>query len=135
MYIKNRVNYSEKRQAIYDILSASREHPSAEWVYNAMKPSFPSLTLATVYRNIARFRRDGSVRPLAVVGGQERFDGDLSEHAHFICDKCGAVFDLDIPLPGDIGSSAEEEGFRVSVRQLFLRGSCPACAAKDDETG
>ena len=129
-----RINYSEKRQAIYDLLVGTSVHPSAEWIYNALKPRFPRLTLATVYRNIVRFEREGRVRPLAVVNGQERFDGNLSEHAHFICDKCGAVFDLDIPLPDDLGSSVRQDGFRVDIRQLLLRGRCPACAAEADKS-
>ena len=132
---KKRINYSEKRQAIYDLLSETREHPSAEWIYNTLKPRFPRMTLATVYRNIARFKREGSVMPLGVVNGQECFDGDISEHAHFICGKCSAIFDLDIPLPDDIGSSVAQKGFRVDIRQLLLRGRCPACAAKEDKTG
>ena len=129
--MKARINYSEKRQAIIDLFSETSEHPSAEWIYNSLKPKFPRLTLATVYRNIARFKKDGAVRSLAVVDGHERYDGNLSEHAHFICDMCGSVSDLDIPLPDDIGAYVELEGYRVAVRQLFLRGRCPSCAAKE----
>ena len=121
-------NYSKKRQAIYEYLIEANEHPAAEWIYSALKPRFARLSLGTVYRNLMRFKDEGKLRSIAVVDGQERFDGDTSEHAHFICESCGAVIDLDVPLPEGIGSSIEKSGFQVSARQLFLRGHCPSCA-------
>jgi len=128
--MKNRPKFSEKRQAILEILRETTEHPSAESIYYTLKPRFPRLSLGTVYRNLQGFKKDGEARALAVVNGQERFDGDISEHAHFICDKCSAIVDLDISLPDDIGSSARQDGFQVTSRQLFLHGQCPKCAYK-----
>ena len=128
--MKTRKKYSEKRQAILDILRDTTEHPSAEQIFQSLKPRFPRLSLGTVYRNLQGFKREGSACSLAVVDGQERFDGNMLEHAHFICEKCGDIVDLNIPLPDDIGSSARLSGFQVTVRQLFLRGRCPKCADK-----
>jgi len=121
--------FSEKRHAILEVLM-TQGHPSAESIYHALKPRFPRLSLGTVYRTLQRFKREGLLRGLAVVAGQERFDGDTSEHAHFICDTCNAICDVNIPLPDDIEKSVKEDGFQVYVRQLFLRGRCPQCAKK-----
>ncbi|MCL2162802.1 MAG: transcriptional repressor [Oscillospiraceae bacterium] len=110
-------------------LHETSAHPSAEQVYYALKSHYPRLSLGTVYRNLQRLKQEGMVRSIAVVNGQERFDGDVSEHAHFICDKCSAVIDLDIPLPDDLGASVKQDGFLLTARQLFLRGLCPECVA------
>jgi len=131
--MKKRRHYSEKRQAIFDTLAATKEHPSAEVIYNSLKLRYPKLSLGTVYRNLMRFKQEGTVQYLTVVDGQERFDGNTSEHAHFICDKCGAVVDLDIPLPDGINRPAEQGGFEISFRQLFLHGLCPACVVKKQQ--
>jgi len=133
--MKNRINFSKKREAIIDVLRETTEHPSAEQIYNTLKPSYSRLSLGTVYRNIQGFKNDGTVRSLAVVDGQEHFDANTSEHAHFICDECGAIVDLNIPLPDDIGSSVKQDGFLVSVRLLFLRGLCPKCVAQASGNG
>ena len=129
--MNNRINFSKKRQAILDTLCETRVHPSAEWIHGALRPNFPSISLGTVYRNLLRFKAEGTVLTLAVVDGQERFEGNTAEHAHFICDNCGGIFDLDIPLPDDIGAKVEQDGYHLVRRQLFLRGCCPACAAKE----
>ena len=129
--MRKTMNYSEKRQAILDTLHATKEHPSAEMIYHSLKPRFPRLSLGTVYRNLQEFKRDRAAVSIAVVDGQERVDGNTSEHTHFICDKCSAVIDLDIPIPADIGNNAIDDGYQVTARQLFLRGSCPKCASKE----
>lgn len=118
--------HSRKRDAILACLQTTKSHPSAEWIYAQLKPQIPDLSLGTVYRNLAEFRRDGTVISVGTVGGTERFDADLTPHAHFICDVCGEVFDLGIAeppaCPGDCG---EVRGF-----SLIYHGVCKACAEK-----
>jgi len=127
---KKIINYGKKQQAILDILSDTRLHPSADWIYSALKPSYPNISMGTVYRNLAKFKAEGTVRSLEVVDGQEHYDGNIAEHTHFICDYCGAIYNLDIAVPYEIYANLEQEGFWVSRRQLFLRGRCPACTVK-----
>ena len=86
---------SKKRDAIREILLASYDHPSVEEIYRRLKPDIPDLSLGTVYRNLALFREEGKAMSVATVAGQERFDGRTHPHAHFICEKCGRVDDVD----------------------------------------
>ena len=48
--------YSKKREAILDVIRSSDAHPSAEWIYQALKPAHPDLSLGTVYRNLLFFQ-------------------------------------------------------------------------------
>ena len=50
---------SKKRQALLDALCASHEHPTAEMLYNALKPMIPELSLGTVYRNLGVLVEEG----------------------------------------------------------------------------
>ena len=58
----NTTRHSPKREAILECLRSTTCHPSAEWVYSQLKPRIPDLSLATVYRNLARFRAEGAVQ-------------------------------------------------------------------------
>ena len=89
-----KTRYSPKREAILSCIRSTDCHPSAEWVYGMLKPQIPDLSLATGYRNLAKFRQDGMIQVIGNVDGHERYDGDLSPHAHFICRECGKVADL-----------------------------------------
>ena len=81
-------NFSAKREAIYKLLVSAKNHPTAEWVYESLKPEIPDLSLGTVYRNISVFREMGLIKSIGIFNGQERFDADMSQHSHFICTEC-----------------------------------------------
>ena len=62
--------YSKKREAILDVIRGTDAHPSAEWIYQALKPAHPDLSLGTVYRNLLFFQRQGTIQSVGVVHGQ-----------------------------------------------------------------
>lgn len=86
--------FSRKREALYNALRATTVHPTAEWLYAALRPEYPDLSLGTVYRNLKKFCAEGKARSVGVINGQEHFDGDTSAHSHFVCDCCGRVLDI-----------------------------------------
>lgn len=86
--------HSKKRQAILDAICSTNSHPSAEWIYSKLKDEYPKLSLGTVYRNIALFKKMGEIVCVDTVDGQERYDGDISQHSHFICSSCGCIVDI-----------------------------------------
>ena len=121
---------SKKRQAIYDAVCASREHPSAEMVYGWLKPDIPDLSLGTVYRNLNLLTRQGMLIRVGHVEGQERYDGCTQPHAHFVCTRCGAVLDVpDLPAP-DLSRVEALLGGRVESHILRFTGVCRSCCEK-----
>lgn len=70
--------HSRKRDAILACLRSTTCHPTAEWVYQQLKPAIPDLSLGTVYRNLSMFKDEGLVISVGTVGGLERFDGNTS---------------------------------------------------------
>lgn len=129
--MQKRQNFSRKRKAILDVISGTTTHPTAEWVYQKLKPDYPDLSLGTVYRNITRFKEDGLIVSVGVFNGQERFDGTVEPHDHFVCECCGAVLDLsEAVLPGSVDRQvAARYGVEVTSHSLVFRGRCPECAA------
>ena len=99
-----RQNFSRKRAAILAALRETRCHPTAEWVYRTLKPQYPDLSLATVYRNLNHLRETGQVVSLGSIGGYERFDGELRPHAHLICQGCGGRLRIPAATDGDLDS-------------------------------
>lgn len=127
--------YSKKREAILEKIRSTTEHPSAEWVYAELKPSIPDLSLATVYRNIAAFVKDGTIISVGVVNGQERYDGTTHDHAHFVCTHCGCV--QDIPVPESDYSYIDSMVTKTNQVQIFrheltFRGLCSACSTPNN---
>ena len=124
-----------KRDAILTCLRQTTVHPSAEWVYNQLKPELPDLSLGTVYRNLALFKEQGLITSLGTVGGVERFDGNTAPHVHFVCSECGGVLDLQgVAVPAELQSAvANTTGGEVTGCQLTFTGVCMACQNLNEE--
>jgi Fur family peroxide stress response transcriptional regulator len=129
--------HSKKRDAILELIRSATSHPGAQWVYDRLKAEIPGLSLATVYRNIKLFQREGSVMSVGVVDGEERFDGRVEPHPHFVCACCGRVMDYDTPeLPSEFFRILEhledavhtQSGFVVDYRRTVFNGLCAECS-------
>ena len=121
--------YSRQRERIYQAVHASREHPSAQMVYDLLREEMPRLSLGTVYRNLHQMAQEGMLQELE--GPAARFDACLAPHAHIRCTCCGRVMDLSaLEEPAPVRSAAEA-GWQVERYSLMLEGICPACAGKD----
>ncbi|MBE6934067.1 MAG: transcriptional repressor [Ruminococcaceae bacterium] len=124
-----------KRDAILTCLRQTKVHPSAEWVFEQLKPEIPDLSLGTVYRNLALFKEQGLVRSLGTVNGVERFDGDTRSHIHFVCGHCGTVADLEgLPNLSGLQAAAEKDlGSRIDGCQITFTGTCRDCIHEKKE--
>lgn len=129
--------YSRKRDAILSCIRGTDCHPTADWIYQRLRPEIPDLSLGTVYRNLTVFREEGLVQSVGTVNGLEHFDGNVMPHSHFVCSCCGRFLDLpDVNLPasllekaGDsVGGSIESWGLRFS-------GVCGSCAKSSANRG
>ena len=103
--------HSKKRDAILECIRNSRIHPSAEWIYQS-----------------------GEIVCVATVHGVERLDADTHPHAHFICEKCGAVMDIELPVDLLREELRERYGCDVRRSDLLFHGICQSCGkeAKED---
>ena len=125
--------HSKKRDAILSCIRNSKTHPSAEWIYTQLKPEHPDLSLGTVYRNLALFRESGEIVSVANVHGVERLDAYTEPHAHFICDQCDAVIDVDIPMEDLRTVLQKQYGCEVQRSSMILHGLCECCKEKVSE--
>ena len=118
-----------KRNAILAYLRQTDSHPSAEMVYNHLKPEFPDLSLGTVYRNLSMFKNRGEIVSLGAVNGVERFDGNTMPHVHFVCTGCDGVADLPkVAVPEALNQEVTAQtGGEINTCQLTFVGRCKNC--------
>ena len=119
--------HSRKRDAILSVIRSTGSHPSADWVFDQVRREYPDISLATVYRNLAEFKRDGLVRTVCHIDGQDRFDGDVSEHSHFICTRCGSVIDIFDKFSFPLSDLSERTGLDIERFETSFYGVCPTC--------
>lgn len=131
----NNVRQSKKRDAMLSLLRQTTCHPSADWVYRQMRAEYPDLSLGTVYRNLNQLCEHGLIRRVGAVNGQERYDGVLAPHSHFICKRCGAILDLPVQSPGEsyLDAVAVQYGFQAEACEFIVRGRCGRCVSEQSD--
>lgn len=123
--------HSETRDIIYEYLRGTKAHPSAEMIYNDLKPQLPKLSLKTVYTNLRFFEDHGQVIRVANVNGIERYDANCEDHVHFVCNECGQVIDLmDANVQKAKKACNLAKDAKITSFQIVIHGTCDACSAK-----
>ena len=123
-----KIRHSDVRDKIYEYLCGTKTHPSANTIYNDLKPSIPKLSLGTVYTNLKLFEDLGQVVRVANVNGFERYDADTFEHVHLVCDECGAVIDIMDADIRKVKKACQAGQAKIKSIQIVLHGTCEKCS-------
>jgi Fur family peroxide stress response transcriptional regulator len=126
------LSVTAQRLAIFEALSASREHPSAEQLHRAVQRRLPSLSLATVYKNLEALKAIGAVADVNPLHQEARYEAALPgsgagrPHHHLVCTNCKKVRDLH-GLSLDPLRLPDAQGFAVRAVRIQAEGLCPDC--------
>lgn len=116
-----------------DVVNRLKSHATADEVYAEVAATHPNISKATVYRNLNLLSEMGMIRKLEIPGGADRFDHICKEHCHVKCEKCGRVFDIEIPYIDGLDHLVENRnGFELTGYDILFRGICPGCRASSD---
>ena len=119
---------THQRQVIYDVLCLIEGHPSPEEVYARVKGRIPSISLATVYKNLHLFIHSGIFQQVSLHHGSMRVETNQSRHHHLLCTRCKAIQDVEPEL---LGLSEDPRqlpgGFLMERISVDVLGVCARC--------
>lgn len=136
-----------QRIAIVREIAADPTHPTAQELFERLRPALPTMSFATVYNTLDALAAAGLCAALSLAPGASRFDPNMEPHHHAVCDQCGLVRDI----PSDPASARPESssahgahnthgalsssgdltaapGFQVRAVERIYRGLCSDCA-------
>lgn len=117
-----------QRLAVYKVLLESTEHPSAEVVFRRVREVLPNISLDTVNRTLLTLSEIGAASIVEGSGDAKRFDGNLEEHQHFRCVKCGKIIDFHHrPFDNVVIPKSIRNRFTVLRKTVYLEGICDQC--------
>jgi Fe2+ or Zn2+ uptake regulation protein len=120
---------SRQRDRILEILRQTRAHPTANWIYGKLRREFPTLSMGTVYRNLGQLVEQGLVSRIDFGSTFDRYEARIPPHHHFICETCGAVADIELPVDdGYTRKLAAAAGRPATRHEIRLYGTCQKCA-------
>ena len=119
------VRPTAQRLAVYDYLLTHRTHPSADAIYEALLPQYPSFSRTTIYNSVKALMQAGLIRVVTIDPLEQHFDGDAADHGHCRCERCGRLFDF--TFPDEHISRLIPDGFTVNRQDVFFTGVCKDC--------
>jgi Fur family peroxide stress response transcriptional regulator len=127
------MNYSRQRESIKEYLMSTKEHPTADVIYQHVKEENPKISLGTVYRNLTLLVDLGEVRKISTGDGTDHFDADTSAHSHYFCRCCHRLMDVDVTPSVDQILAASSAGIgTVEQASLLFTGICKDCVINNE---
>jgi len=114
------------RIRILEYLLNTKSHPTADCIHQSLIEKIPSLSKTTVYNTLKYFLSNNLIQSLTIDETEVRYDADLSFHAHFKCNHCGSLYDIE-------DSNMNPEcltaigGHKILEYHLYLKGICKKC--------
>ena len=114
-----------QRQLLFKLMFNNSTHPTADALYAMASEQMPGISLRTVYQTLTDLAEMGELQSIEVGTGSQRFDPNVSDHHHAVCNQCGAVHDVYVPeAPKPTGIS----GFAIHDSHIVYRGLCADCS-------
>lgn len=134
---KHSLAATHQRRVIYETVMSLHGHPSPEVIYEVVRKKIPSISLATVYKNVRTFLESGMLREVSLHHGSLRVEPNESEHHHLVCTRCRQITDIGLnsfPVQPAPMKQRLPRGFHVHRISIDVLGICAACAAKESST-
>ncbi len=108
-------------------------HLSIEELYEKIREKFPSLSLATVYKNIHAMMDKNFIKEVKIPNLKSKFELAKEDHAHIICKFCGRVEDININSKAIINEVENKSLYKIDETELIFSGICPICSGKKEK--
>ena len=121
-----------QRLAIFEFVLSSESHPSSDDVYHAIKKKYPSVSLATIYKNLRLLGDLGLITELNFESQPARYDSNMSPHINVVCPVCGSIVDHESNLLQQIENILKKEiGGIAELKRIIVDSICNACNQKE----
>lgn len=117
-----------QRQLLFRLLHGNVTHPTAEALYETASDLMPGISLRTVYQTLNDLCTMGELRSVSLPGSPTRFDPNVGEHHHAVCEGCGEVRDVYVDSL-DLDRVHGYEGFVATSASIVFGGRCEVCSA------
>ncbi len=115
-----------QRVAIIEYLS-EYGHLSISKMYELVSKKFPSISLATIYKNVNAMIDNGFLKEVKIIGQDSRYELNYGEHSHVVCRECGKVVDIEMESDELLKEASKKSNMSVESSSMVFYGVCEGC--------
>ncbi len=122
---KNNIKPSLQRMKIFEYLYDNKNHPTVDMIYSYLSMEIPTLSKTTVYNTLNLFVENDVAITVTIEDNEVRYDATIEDHAHFKCDECGTIYDIEMDLSQ--AKFMHLSDFEIDKTNVYLNGKCKKC--------
>jgi len=103
-------------------------HIDIDSLYERLKVQIPSLSLATIYKNMHSLVSKEIITEVNVAGRKTMYEITIDPHIHLICSACGEIEDIPYDTSQLTDTISELRGRGVTACKLTAYGICSKCS-------
>jgi Fur family peroxide stress response transcriptional regulator len=92
--VDNSLKVTPQRIAILEVILNLNNHPTAENIVEYLRLSYPSLSLATIYKTLNTFSKKGIIKKVLTENEVMRYDPIQDKHHHLYHNDSGEIEDF-----------------------------------------
>ena len=102
-------------------------HMNIDDLYKKLLSKFPSVSLATIYKNINAMVEKVFLSEVKIPNAKSVYELVKAEHAHLVCSSCGHIEDIVLDVSTIFSEASQNSGFKLDSTDIVLSGTCPKC--------
>lgn len=102
-------------------------HMNIDDLYKKLLSKFPSVSLATIYKNINAMIEKVFLSEVKIPNSKSVYELVKTEHAHLVCSSCGHIEDIILDATSVLEEASKLSSFKVDTTSIVLSGLCPNC--------
>ena len=103
-------------------------HMNIDDLYKKLLSKFPSVSLATIYKNINAMVEKVFLSEVKIPNTKSVYELVKTEHAHLVCSSCGYIEDIMIDPSNILTEASKLTTFKIDSTNIVLNGLCPKCS-------
>ncbi|PIF03326.1 MAG: transcriptional repressor [Arcobacter sp.] len=102
-------------------------HMNIDDLYKKLSSKFPSISLATIYKNINTMCEKLFLSEVKIPNNKSVFELTKSEHTHLVCKSCGYIEDIVLDASSLLDNLSRKSSFKVDSSDIIFSGICNKC--------
>ncbi|MDD3009285.1 MAG: Fur family transcriptional regulator [Arcobacter sp.] len=103
-------------------------HMNIDDLYKKLLSKFPSVSLATIYKNINAMVEKVFLSEVKLPNSKSVYELVKTEHAHLVCSSCGYIEDIMLDASNIQEQASKLSSFKIDSTSVVLSGLCPHCS-------